>query len=103
MRRLEIIHLRLAGALPSGLLEEIRQSATTARETATVDLYCRENVENDVAIHLQLKPSGPGAQASDLGLRLAAALKEYGMVEHTVWRDAAASGQVKGGEGHGEQ
>jgi hypothetical protein len=101
MRRLEIIHLRLAGALPPGLHEEIRRSAHAASEPASVDLYCRVDVEDDVAVHLHQKPSGSGDQASDLGLRLAAALKEYGMVEHTVWRDATPSGQEKEGQGHG--
>ena len=99
MKRLEIIHLRLAGVVPSGLIEEIRQSTINTREPASVGLYCRVNVENDVAIHLHWKASGPDNPVSDLGLRLAAALKEYGMVEHTVWRDATPAEQIKeGGE-----
>ena len=93
MKRLEIIHLRLAGALPPGLFEEIRASTTNTRDPASVALYWRVNVENDVAIHLHLEESGPDSQASDLGVRLAAGLKEYGMVEHTVWRDATRSGR----------
>jgi hypothetical protein len=98
VKRLEIIHLRLAGALPPGLLDEIRQSTMPTKESTSVDLYCRVNVENDVAIHLHLRESGPEDQASDLGVRLAAALKEYGMVEHTVWRDATPT-PAKEGEG----
>lgn len=95
MKRLEIIHLRLAGALPTGLFEEIRQSTTNTRDSASVRLYWRVNVENDVAIHLHLEESGPDNQASDLGVRLAAGLKEYGMVEHTVWVEESAD--PKGG------
>ena len=97
MKRLEIIHLRLAGGLPSDLIEEIRRSTTTKSESASVGLYCRVNVENDIAIHLHLEESGPDNQASDLGLRLAAALKEYGMVEHTIWRDSTLTEQAKKG------
>ena len=95
MKRLEIIHLRLAGALPTGLSEEIRQSTTNTRDSASVRLYWRVNVENDVAIHLHLEESGPDNQASDLGVRLAAGLKEYGMVDHTVWVEESAD--PKGG------
>ena len=95
MKRLEIIHLRLAGALPKGLLKEIRESTTNTGDAASVSLYCRVNVENDVAIHLQLEESGPETEASDLGVRLAAGLEEYGMVDHTVWVEESAD--PKGG------
>jgi hypothetical protein len=95
MKRLEIIHLRLAGALPTGLFEEIRQSTTNTTDSASIRLYWRVNVENDIAIHLDLEESGPDKQASDLGVRLAAGLREYGMVEHTVWVEESAD--PKGG------
>ena len=97
MKRLEIIHLRLAGALPPDLFEEIRRSTANTR-ASSVDLYCRVNVETDVAIHLHLNESGPDDQACGLGLRLAAGLKEYGMVEHTVWRDTTPSDRAREGK-----
>jgi hypothetical protein len=96
VKRLEIIHLRLAGALPPGLVDEIRRSAD-GRDPAFVGLYRRANVDNDIAIHLHLNGPGPDDQASDLGLRLAAALKEYGMVEHTVWHAATPDERAEGG------
>ena len=90
MRRLEIIHLRASGPLPSGLVEEIRRTAKK-EEAASLDLYCRIHVENDIAIHLHLNASEPDRRCSDLGLCFATALKEYGMVEHTVWRAATTA------------
>jgi hypothetical protein len=90
MKRLGIIHLRLARALPPGLVEEIRESKINTRDSASVALYCRVNVENDVALYLHLEESGPGNQASDLGVRLAAGLREFGMVEHTVCAEESA-------------
>ena len=95
MKRLEIIHLRLAGALPTGLSDEIRQSTTNMGDATLIRLYWRVNVESDVAIHLHLEESGPDNQASDLAVRLAASLREYGMVDHTVWVEESAD--PKGG------
>ena len=94
MKRLEIIQLRLAGSLPDGLLEEIRQSAASEKPPTLVSIYHRAIVETDIAIHLRQELPESDNQASNLGLRLAAALREYGMVEHTVWRDAISSEQT---------
>ena len=94
MRRLEIIQLRLAGSLPDGLLEEISQSAVSEKTPTLVFIYHRAIVETDIAIHIRQELPESDNQASDLGLRLAAAIKEYGMVEHTVWRDAMSSEQT---------
>ena len=48
-----------------------------------VRIYHHATVTTDLAIHL--RPGGSGACTSDLGLLLAAALREHGMLEHTVW------------------
>ena len=94
MKRLEIIQLRLAGSLRDGLLEEICQSAASEKPPTLVSIYHRAVLETDVAIHLSQELPESDNQASDLGLRLAAALKEHGMVKHTVWRDAMSSEQT---------
>jgi hypothetical protein len=80
---LEIIHLRLAGNPPAALVEQIHASIAAEDCPVEVRVYRHATVTTDIAIHL-LSGEG-GACASDLGLRLAAALKEHGMVEHTVW------------------
>ena len=83
MSRLEIIHLRLAGGRPGGLVDQIRASIAGDDCPTEVAVFHHARVSTDLAIHLRSGGSGDGV--SDLGIRLAAALREYGMVEHTVW------------------
>jgi len=102
MKQLEIIQLRLAGNDAAGLVEDIRRSIGAESEKSSVRIYRHATVASDLGIHIHLEADGNGACNSDLGLRLASALREHGMVEHTVWRDATPSNQSEGGEGHGE-
>jgi hypothetical protein len=44
-------------------------------------------VINDVAIHLSREADTGQAERSATGLRIAAALRENGIVEHTVWTE----------------
>jgi hypothetical protein len=85
---LEIIHLRLAGATPPGLVADIRQAIRQAigvgGTVTQAHIYRHAKVAGDLSIHLHLGP-GEGSRLSALGTHLARALKEYGMVEHTVW------------------
>ena len=83
MKKLEIIHLRLAGNPPAALVEQIHASIATEGCPIEVRIYRHATVPTDLAIHL-LSSKG-GTCASDLGLLLAEALREHGMVEHTVW------------------
>lgn len=86
---LEIIHLRvmepdLDRVIPLflQLVEEIREK-NHCRE---VKLYRRALVETDVCLHLYYANNQYlGADGSSVGVRLAAALKPFGMVNHTVW------------------
>ncbi len=84
MKRLEIIHLRLAEG-PPALVEEIRRSIVTESAPQVVRIYHQATVAKDLGIHIHQPASPVNGPASDLGLRLAAALEEHGMVEHTVW------------------
>lgn len=85
MRRLEIIHLRLGGNAQASLIENIRKSILMRTEKHTVRLYTNASVSTDLSIHIQPKTRSKQKSYSDLGLRLAAALREFGMVKHTVW------------------
>lgn len=78
---LEIIHLRLAGDRPEGLVEEIYRSL--AHELEVVVVYRRSTIASDLAVHLHVDDAEE--QPSDLGIRLAAELRRFGMVEHSVW------------------
>lgn len=85
MKRLEIIQLRLVGNRPAGLVEDVRRSIGAEGESSSVRIYSHATVANDLGIHIHLEGEGNGSDTSDLGLRLAAALREYGMVEHSIW------------------
>ena len=92
MNQLEIIHLRMAGRSPDRMLEQLRRSLYT-RVGTRVRIYRQARVSGDIGVHLHLLPGEGAGEPSDLGLHLAAALREHGMVEHTVWiEDQDASG-----------
>lgn len=87
MNRLEIIHLRLTDGLPEDLVRGILQSATTFGRRSELLIYRRERVATDLSIHLVHR--GPAEELpSPFGMRLASALREHGMVEHSVWTES---------------
>lgn len=88
MKRLEIIHLRSSGEPLDSLGRRIRESITAqSTDAQTVTLYRRAGLERDLAVHIR-HPAGIGRQGpSDLALRLASALRAYGLVEQTVWEE----------------
>lgn len=87
MNRLEIIHLRSSGRSLEPLGERIRESIRQeGGDGAVVTLYRRRGLETDLAVHV--RPDGePQKGPSNLGFRLAAALRNYGLVEHTLWEE----------------
>lgn len=88
MKRLEIIHLRSSREPVESLGERIRKSIRSGGADAeAVTLYRRDGLKTDLAVHIDL-PGAPAAEgASALGLRLASALKAFGLVEHTLWKE----------------
>ena len=85
MRTLEVIHLRLAGDDPERLAEVARASVGGPSEGAAVRIYRHARVENDLLVHIE-RENGEGTdRASDLGVELATLLRQYGLVEHSVW------------------
>lgn len=87
-RRLEIVHLRLAGACPEGLVSDVRAAVRDDGTLESLRIYHHERVVDDLAVHLHLVMAERAAPPSDLGVRLAEALRDHGMVEHTVWTEA---------------
>lgn len=54
-------------------------------------VFCRENLETDYCIVLCHTGEKTDAGGSPLGLHIVAALKEVGMVHHTVWNEIEGS------------
>jgi hypothetical protein len=85
MKHLEIIRLRMSGKVPAKLIEDIRNSCSGEKQGCSVRIYYNASFLSDLAVHIHLETDSNGSVYSDLGLRLTAALREYGMIEHSVW------------------
>ena len=88
MKTLEIIHLRLAGDSPQTLIDAIRKSIGSEPALMETRVYRHTRLRTDLAVHLRREATRRNDCASDIGIRLAALLREYGMVEHSVWVEA---------------
>lgn len=88
MRTLEIVHLRSSGESLETLIDLIKESIWAdgnGSEVATI--YRRSGLATDIAIHIRRDRSSSGNGPIALACRLTAALREYGIVEHTVWEE----------------
>lgn len=88
MKTLEIIHLRLAGDSTQTLVDAIRKSVGSEPDPMEVRIYRHGKLETDLAVHLHRDVAMRNDRASDVGIHLASLLREYGMVEHSVWVEA---------------
>ncbi len=85
MKHLEIINLRLTGARPQGLVDEIRKSVADQSGLVKIHIYHNSTITTDLGIHLHLEADAGDPHVTELGIRLASSLKEYGMVDHSIW------------------
>lgn len=88
MNRLEIVHLRSSGESLETLAALIKESIWedgNGSEVATV--YRRSGLATDIAVHIRRDRGSGGNGPIALACRLTAALREYGIVEHTVWEE----------------
>jgi hypothetical protein len=86
MKWLEVIKLRSAGK-DSELLKEFLLSIDkfSQRGLVEIEIYHHATLETDLSVHLHWESERPERNGSDLGLRLAQALKEFGLVDHSIW------------------
>jgi hypothetical protein len=88
MKHLEIIHLRSAGEPLKALGELIAESVgELGADQEVVTLYRRDELDTDLAVHIVRSILRGRQEPSDLAMRLASALKAYGLVEHTLWKE----------------
>lgn len=85
MKTLEVLHLRLAGEERSTLVDLIQRSVETDEPAIDVRIFGHATLACDLVVHLHREATARATHASDLGVRLAALLRNYGMVEHSVW------------------
>lgn len=86
MKCLEVIKLRSTGE-GSELLEELLRSVDKFSQRGLVETrtYHHAALGTDLSVHLLWDSDRPEPNGSDLGLRLVQALKEFGLVDYSVW------------------
>ena len=88
MKLLEIIEFRSAESNRIKLekqLNNLLEEILIAEEAQKIKIYNRLRVDNDFSIHLFHDSKKVENTGSQLGLRISSALKEFGLVNHSVW------------------
>ncbi len=97
MRWVEIITLRSPGNISTQFVDELLREVSDSdsatdrpKHLVEIRIYHHSVVETDLSIHIHWK-SEPGSQnKSSLGLRFSSALKNLGLLNHSVWLETAA-------------
>ena len=86
MKWIEIIRLRSVGK-GSDMLEEFLLSIDKSTQSglAEIKTYCHASLETDMSVHLHWESERLGQNGSALGFRIAQVLKEFGLIDHSVW------------------
>ena len=88
MKWLEIIELRSVGKNRKFLerdLKSLIEELNNDTEQRTIEVYSRVAVDSDFSIHLLHDSKEADINGSPLGLQLVSSLKEYGLINHSVW------------------
>jgi hypothetical protein len=88
MKWIEIIELRLSDAhreKTQSMLNKLINDAAREGNDLAVEVYRNADVSNGFSIHLTHDTKKVDNGGSQLGLSIAASLKAYGLVNHTIW------------------
>jgi hypothetical protein len=85
---LEIIDVR-SGSIKSkevtAVLDQLVQSFSQNSDSEKIKIYTHFHYSTDFSLHLFYKIADRDHLNNQLGMRLASSLKEYGLVNHSVW------------------
>ncbi len=86
MRWLEIIKLRSVEK-DSGLLKELLLSFDKNTQQGLVEMktYDHAALATDLSVHLHWQSERPGRDGSAFGILIAQGLKEFGLIDHSIW------------------
>lgn len=86
MKWLEVIKLRAVGN-NEGLLNGFLQGVAKLdyKGLAEMKTYRHAALETDLSMLLHWESERPDQNGSPLGLRLAQALKDFGLIDHSIW------------------
>ena len=90
MKWAEVIMVRSAGSsadILDAALQDLMNQVAIEAEHKAVRVFRRENLDSDICIVLFHNRKKVKAGGSILGLHLVAALKEVGLVNHTIWSE----------------
>jgi hypothetical protein len=90
MNYLEIIELRSSNKDYENLSEKLTgflDDLNKEYENYTVKLYRHLTVETDWSFHIRIQTEINTTSPGQLGLRIASALQEFGLVHHSVWSE----------------
>ncbi len=85
MSHLEIIQIRTAKTnqkLLNDFLSAWLNQVNESKKTEKIKIYKRINLETDYSIHIELKAK---TDKDQIGEKLASTLKEFGIVNYSVW------------------
>ena len=88
MKCLEIIELRTAESnkkLWKSQMQKLIDDMVRETSRESIKAYCRVMIDTDFSIHLFHDSLDGDNTGSKLGLHLASTLKEFGLVNHSVW------------------
>lgn len=88
MKWLEVIELRSVGSDPELLesqLQKLMNEVEKETKKQAINVYSRVMIGTDFRIHLFHNSKVVENSKSPLGLRLASALKAFGLVNHSMW------------------
>jgi hypothetical protein len=88
MKWLEVIELRSVYSnreLLESHLRTLLAAIDKATQQQSIKSYRRVMIGNDFSIHLYHDSTKLENKGGQLGLRLASALKEFGLVNHSIW------------------
>ncbi len=95
MKWIEIITLRSSNKVHESLVSELLKHPVENdgnNRLISMDTYRNAWINTDMSVHLHWKSTSTGQLGSAMGLRLARALKEYGLVNHSVWVEERKEG-----------
>jgi hypothetical protein len=90
MKWIELIQLRSAGSnreILESKLQRLVDEVVSKRKRQVIMAFSRVSIDTDFSIHIFQDSKKVENGGSRLGLRLAAALKEFGLINHSIWME----------------
>jgi hypothetical protein len=88
MNILETLHLRMAGGDLDEIVDQVRKATGHLGPPPFVSIFRHSKVEGDLLVQIVRDDLNQKGVPSELGIGLAALLRTYGLVEHSVWVSA---------------